>query len=374
VAAAAVELTQELVRTRTVNPPGDEEKAASLLGARLESAGLEVASYEFEPGRTSLVARTRSRGERPALCLTGHLDTVPLGRADWSRDAFAAEIDGDRLYGRGTSDMKAGTAAIVVAAERIAALGTGDAGLELVLCAGEETGCEGALALAQAEGALGPAGAVLVAEPTTNYPCVAHKGVVWADAVARGKTAHGSMPHLGENAIYKLARAVARLEDFALAADEHPLLGLPTVSLGTLSGGININSVPDYATAGIDVRTVPGLSGDDVLAALADRLGDEVELEPRVVLDAIDTDPGDRWVREVFDVMGPLIGETPEPRGLAYFTDAAALAPAYGRPPTIICGPGDAEQAHRTDESCSVAALEASAEGLFEIARRWCAL
>jgi succinyl-diaminopimelate desuccinylase len=369
-----VELTQELVRTRTVNPPGDEEQAASLLGARLEAAGLEVASYEFEPGRTSLVARTRSRGERPALCLTGHLDTVPLGRADWSRDAFAAEIDGDRLYGRGTSDMKAGTAAIVVAAERIAALGEGDAGLEVVLCAGEETGCEGALALAQAEGALGPAGAGLVAEPTTNYPCVAHKGVVWADAVARGKTAHGSMPHLGENAIYKLARAVARLEDFALEADEHPLLGLPTVSLGTLSGGININSVPDYATAGIDVRTVPGLSGDDVLAALADRLGDEVELETRVVLDAIDTDPADRWVQEVFDVMGPLIGETPEPRGLAYFTDAAALAPAYGRPPTIICGPGDAEQAHRTDESCSVAALEASAEGLFEIARRWCAL
>jgi succinyl-diaminopimelate desuccinylase len=364
-----VELTQELVRTRTVNPPGDEGKAASLLGARLEAAGLEVTAHELAEGRTSLVARTRSRGERPALCLTGHLDTVPLGRADWSRDAFAAEIDGERLYGRGTSDMKGGTAAIVVAAERIAALGEGAAGLELVLCAGEETGCEGALALT---GSLGRCGAVLVAEPTTNYPCVAHKGVVWADAVARGKTAHGSMPHLGENAIYKLARAVARLEDFSLEAEEHALLGLPTVSLGTFSGGININSVPDYATAGIDVRTVPGMSGDAVLAALRERLGDEVELDPRVVLDPIDTDPGDAWVREVFEVMAPLIGETPEPRGLAYFTDAAALSPAYGTPPTIICGPGDAEQAHRTDESCSVAALEDSAEGLFEIARRWC--
>ena len=326
-AADVVELTQELIQTRTVNPPGDEEKAASLLAARLEAAGLEVTSHELAPGRTSLIARTRSRGERPALCLTGHLDTVPLGKADWSRDAFAAEIDDGRMYGRGTSDMKGGTAAIVVAAERIAALGEGAAGLELVLCAGEETGCEGALALT---GALGRCGAVLVAEPTTNYPCVAHKGVVWADAVARGKTAHGSMPHLGENAIYKLARAVARLEDFALEADEHALLGLPTVSLGTFSGGININSVPDYATAGIDVRTVPGMDGDSVLAALRERLGDEVELEPRVVLDPIDTDPEDEWVRSVFEVMGPLIGETPEPRGLAYFTDAAALAPAYG--------------------------------------------
>ena len=373
-AADVVDLTRELVATRTINPPGDEAKAASLVGARLEAAGLEVVEHEFAPGRTSIVARTRTRGERPALCLTGHLDTVPLGRADWSVDPFDGETDGDRLFGRGTSDMKGGTAAIVVAAERVAALGEGAAGLELVLCAGEETGCEGALALAQADGLLGRAGAVLVAEPTTNYPCVAHKGVVWADAVARGKTAHGSMPHLGENAIYKLARAVARLEDFSLEADEHPLLGMPTVSLGTLSGGININSVPDFATAGIDVRTVPGMSGDSVLAALRERLGDEVELEPRVVLEAIDTDPGDEWVRAVFEVMQPLIGETPEPRGLAYFTDAAALSPAYGTPPTIICGPGDAEQAHRTDESCSMAALEASAEGLFEIGRRWCGL
>jgi len=372
VAAAVVELTRELVATRTINPPGEEEKAASLLAARLSEAGLEVVEHEFAPGRTSLVARTRTRGERPALCLTGHLDTVPLGGADWSRDPFSGETDGDRLYGRGTSDMKGGTAAIVVAAERIAALGEGAAGLELVLCAGEETGCEGALALAGAEGALGRCGAVLVAEPTTNYPCVAHKGVVWADAVARGKTAHGSMPHLGENAIYKLARAVGRLEDFALEASEHPLLGMPTVSLGTFSGGININSVPDYASAGIDVRTVPGMSGDGVLSALAERLGEEVELEPRVVLEAIDTDPDDEWVQDVFSVMEPLIGEAPSARGLAYFTDAAALSPAYGTPPTIICGPGDAEQAHRTDESCSMAALEASAEGFFEIGRRWC--
>jgi succinyl-diaminopimelate desuccinylase len=73
-------------------------------------------------------------------------------------------------------------------------------------------------------------------------------------------------------------------------------------------------------------------------------------------------------------VMGAVVGEAPEPRGLAYFTDAAALVPAYGTPPAIICGPGDADQAHRTDESCSVSALEAAADGFFEVARRWCGL
>ncbi len=371
--AGVVELTRELIAIDTINPPGHEARAAAVAGARLEAAGLEVRSFDLDEGRTSLVARWPGRsGDAPALCLTGHLDTVPLGRADWSRDAFAGEIDGDRLYGRGSSDMKGGVAAIVVAAERVAALGRGDAGLEVVLCAAEETGCEGALALARENGALGRAGAVLVAEPTTNQPCVAHKGVVWVDAVTHGKTAHGSMPHLGENAVLALARALSRLGEPRLEAEEHPLLGEATLNVGTISGGININSVPDRATAGLDVRTVPGLDADGVLAQLRSALGDDVALDVRIALEAIDTDPADPWVAEVFAAMAPLLDEPPSPRGLAYFTDAAALSPAYGTPPTIICGPGDADQAHRTDESCSVAALEAAAEGFTEIARRWC--
>jgi succinyl-diaminopimelate desuccinylase len=372
VAGGVVELTRELVRTETVNPPGDEARAAALLAGRLEAAGLQVAAHELAPGRTSLVARRPGSGDAPSLCLTGHLDTVPLGGRDWAGDPFGAEIDGDRLYGRGSSDMKGGVAAIVVAAERVAALGRGRAGLELVLSAGEETGCAGALDLARTAGALGRVGALLVAEPTTNHPCVAHKGVVWLDAVAEGRTAHGSMPHLGDNAIHKLARAITRLEGTRFDVPAHDLLGEPTLNVGTVTGGININSVPDRASAGLDVRTVPGLDAETVRAHLAGVAGDEVRVDVRLALDAIDTDPGDAWVRDVFDVMAPLIGERPEPRGLAYFTDGSALAPAYGTPPTIICGPGDAEQAHRTDESCSVGALEAAADGFFEIARRWC--
>src|SRR5262249_16891249 len=147
----------------------------------------------------------------PSRC---HLDTVPLGGSDWARDPLGGEIDGDRLHGRGSSDMKGGTAAIVVAAERGAGLGRGGAGRGPGVGAAAETGCEGALALAGADGALGRAGALLVAEPTTNYPCVAHKGVVWLDAIAEGRTAHGSMPHLGDNAIHKLARAITRLDGF----------------------------------------------------------------------------------------------------------------------------------------------------------------
>jgi len=372
--APVVALARELVRIDTINPPGHEGRAAVVLAKRLEAAGLDVAAHELEQGRTNLVARWPGRDDAPALCLTGHLDTVPLGRAEWERDPLEAQIDGDRLYGRGSSDMKGGVAAITVAAERVAALGRGRAGLELVFTLGEETGCTGALALAQDGGALGRAGAMLVAEPTTNEACVAHKGVVWLDLVADGRTAHGSMPHLGDNAIHKLARAITRLDGFRFDVAPHELLGEPTLNIGTATGGININSVPDRATAGLDVRTVPALSADDVAAQLAAAAGDEVRLDTRLALDAVDTAPDDPWVRQVFDVMGAVAGTDATPRGLAYFTDAAALAAAYGTPPTVICGPGDADQAHRTDESCSVSALEAAAEAYFEIARRWCGL
>jgi succinyl-diaminopimelate desuccinylase len=360
----AVDLALELVRLDTVNPPGRESAAASVLAARLEAAGFEVSAWEHAPGRPSLVARW---GDKPSLCLTGHLDTVPLGGAPWSVEPFGEVRDG-RLYGRGSSDMKSGVAALVVAAERVAALGArASGGLELVLCAAEETGCEGALHLASA-GALGRVRAIIVAEPTGGVPHVAHKGVVWARLRTEGKSAHGSSPHLGRNAIYPLAAAVARLADLSLDAEPHPVLGEPTFNVGVISGGSGINLVPDRAEAGIDVRTVPGMSSDRVFGRLREAAGPEVTVEPILDLAAVATDPDDPFVQSVFEVAGSSGG------GLAYFTDAAALAPAYGSPPTVIWGPGEAAQAHQTDEWAAMDKIEAAAEGYFEVAQRWCGL
>ena len=163
-----------------------------------------------------------------------------------------------------------------------------------------------------------------------------------------------------------------RRERFGAAP--HELLGEPTLSVGTVTGGININSVPDRASAGIDIRTVPGMTSDEVLTRLGEVLGDEIALERVIDVPAVATAGDDPWAREVFEVMAPLIDEAPEPRGINYFTDASVLTRAYGGPPTVVCGPGEPGQAHGTDEWCSVERLEASAEGIFEVARRWCRL
>jgi len=372
-AAAAVDLTRELIRFDTINPPGNERACAEHLGGLLERAGYAIRYHEFGERRASLVARIGDGSGAP-LCFTGHIDTVPLGAMPWSVDPFAAESEGDRLYGRGSSDMKSGVAAFVAVAIALAPRLARSPGLLLVITAGEETGCEGAGHLARVDGALEPAGAIVVAEPTANYPYVGHKGALWLRARTRGVTAHGSMPERGVNAIHKAAQAVAKLERFAFDVPPHPVLGPPTLNVGTIRGGLNINSVPDQAEIGIDIRTIPGQEQGALRAALARHLGDEVELEPIMEVDGVWTEPGHDWIREVYGVMAELLGEQPVARGATYFTDAAALTPACGGPPTVILGPGEPGMAHQTDEYCLISRIEQAYEANLRIAAKWCGL
>lgn len=368
---SVLELTRRLIRHNTINPPGNERPAAELVGHLLEDAGFSVGFSAFATGRTSLVARIGGSADKRPLCFTGHLDTVPLGGAPWSCDPFAGDTAEDRLYGRGSSDMKSGVAAIVAAMLHLADHLQSGPGVVVVITAGEETGAEGAHHLADA-GNLGEAGAIVVAEPTGNYPLVGHKGALWLEGCTRGVTAHASMPECGENAIYKVARAVTTLESLVFDEAPHAMLGVPTVNVGTIQGGLNVNSVPDRAVVGIDIRTIPGQDRAALQAKLRQVLGEDVELSPVVDVDSLWTDPQAPWVREVFEIMEPLLGESPQPRCASYFTDGAVLAPAYGDPPTVILGPGEPTLAHQTDEYCLVDRLEQAVEANVLIARQWC--
>ena len=369
---SVLEFTRTLVRHNTVNPPGNERSAAELVGRVLEDAGFLVRFSEFATGRTSLVARVGGSADKGPLCFTGHLDTVPLGGAPWSCDPFAADMAEGRLYGRGASDMKSGVAAIVAAMLPLAAHLQRGPGVVVVITAGEETGAEGARHLVNAGNLLGRAGAIVVAEPTGNYPLVGHKGALWLRGYTRGVTAHGSMPECGENAIYKAARAVTTLERFAFDEAPHTVLGAPTLNVGTIQGGMNVNSVPDRAVIGIDIRTIPGQDRAALRAKLRDDLGDEVDLTPLVDVSSLWTDPDATWVQEVFGIMEPLLGESLEPRSASYFTDGAVLAPACGDSPTVILGPGEPALAHQTDEYCLVDRIEQAVEANLLITKRWC--
>ncbi len=367
----AVELTKTLIGFDTINPPGNERPCARHLGRLLENGGASISYYEFAETRTSLVARIGGAIGTKPLCFTGHIDTVPLGAASWSVDPFAGEISDGKLFGRGSSDMKGGVAAFVVAVLQLANELKDGTGVVLVITAGEETGCEGAYHLAGLGEALGEAGALVVAEPSSNQPWIGHKGALWLAARTTGVTAHGSMPEKGVNAVYKAARAISKLEDFDFNVARNAILGKPTLNVGTVHGGLNINSVPDLAEISIDIRTTPDQDHAAIRSHLSSYLGEEVELEPIVDVGGGLTDPADEWMQEVFDIMGGIIGARPEIQTATYFTDASALEPAYGGVPTVILGPGEAAMAHQTDEYCLVDNISQAVEAYTEIARRW---
>src|SRR5256712_11660925 len=369
----AVALTRSLLQFDTVNPPGRERDCARHLGALLEGWGFNVAYHEYAEERTSVIARAGGSESRAPLCLTGHIDTVPLGARAWSRDPFAGEADGDRLYGRGSSDMKAGVAAILLAARKLAKEFPGTPGLVIVLTAAEEGGCIGSEHLARTQ-LLGKAGAMIVGEPTSNYPYVGHKGSLKFHARFRGVSAHGSMPELGVNAIYKAVRAVSKLESFDFGQPPHPVMGRPTMNVGTFEGGNTVNSVPDAASFGVDIRTVPGMDHAALRAKLQARLGSEAALEEFSGLNSGGTEPEQDRVQRVFEITGRTLGVKPEPRAQTYNTDAGNLLKVYKGAPTVVLGPGEPQEAHQTDEYCSMERIRQSVAVYEELIRDWCGI
>ena len=365
----ATDLLLELVRADTV--AAGEGALARRCAGLLDDAGLSGSLVDFEPGREQYVGRA---GSGPPLTFTGHLDTVPATRSDWSVDPWAAEPDGDRVVGRGTSDMKSGVAALVVAVADHVRRTHDCRGVQVVLTSGEETGCDGALRLPAS--ALATGGPLVVAEPTANRLVPAHKGAHWMRLTAHGRAAHGSAPELGDNAVVRLARAAVALHDF----DEWPHqegFGPVTANVGLLRGGVQFNVVPDAAELLLDVRSVPTASGDTVRDLVRSLAGDGVEVADHVVLPPLDTPRDDDFVGLVSGVLGQ-VGLDGAPAAPArFFTDAAALVPLLTGQgatavPTVVLGPGEPDQCHVADEWCSLGRVDEAVRVYAELLDRWC--
>ena len=353
-----IKLTQDLVRLESTNPGGSETACAEMLGQLLASHGFETRYHEFAPGRTSVAAWRGGGPSTNRLCFAGHIDTVPLGDAEWSYPPFEAEIHDGKMYGRGTTDMKAGIASMVCAALELGSQLDEGPGVLLIMAAGEETGCEGSRPFGTELAQSHRVGAMVIAEPTYNQPKIGHRGAYWVRLTATGKSAHGSMPEHGDNALYKAARAVAKLEDFDFNVARHPLLGGNSLSVGNLHAGKNVNIVPDKAVLEVDIRTIPGSEHDAVQEQVRQYVGsDIVSVEPFVDLNSVWTEPDHPWVQRIYDITGAHLGERAEIAALPFFTDAAVLQPAFGGVPTVILGPGDTHMAHQTDEYCEIARI-----------------
>lgn len=367
----AVSLAQQLIRFPSLNPPGLEKDCAAFIARLLSERGFSVESYAFAEDRPTLVARIPGTGSGKPLCFTGHIDVVPVGTIPWTFPPFAGIVHEGRLYGRGASDMKAGVAAFIAAACTVLEDGHPfHRGLTLVITAGEETGCEGAFHVGR-EKVLGPADLLIVAEPTSNAPIFAHKGSLRVIVTARGRTAHSSMPEEGQNAVAKAAAWIQALGTLDFGA-RHPLLGTTTACVTTIRGGENINSVPDWAEFSIDIRTLPEQEHGQLLDALKALFGPEAEIRVVTSFPGFSTSVDDPAAAPLLALLHERTGVAAEPAGAPYFTDASALVPAFDDVATVVIGPGEAAQCHKTDEHCRVDRIEEAQALYTDLIRRLC--
>jgi succinyl-diaminopimelate desuccinylase len=355
----AVAFLKDMLRMKSVNPPGDEEPVARLVESKLHEYGIEAEVKSLGSNRANLVARIPGTGEKKSLVYSGHMDTVPTGEVPWEFDPFGATEHDGRIYGRGASDMKSGLAAMVVAMTEVARSGAqlqGD--LILAATAGEEVDCRGALAMVE-EGLLKDVGTMAISEPSNGKIFVAHKGALWVEITCYGKTAHGSMPEQGVNAIEHTNTLINALRhDFEFRYEEHDLLGEPTMNLGAISGGTQPNVVPDICRLQIDIRTVPGQVHSEILNDIQSLLKDieaktQAEFELRTLNDkpSVYTPGDEEIVRTAVTVADELFQERLQPSGVRYFTDASVFVPgAENSLPVIIYGPGPETLAHQPNE------------------------
>ncbi|KQT61755.1 MULTISPECIES: acetylornithine deacetylase [unclassified Aureimonas] len=319
-----------------------------------EAAGAEVAVLPGPEGDRANLFATIGPRDVPGVVLSGHMDVVPAGEADWSADPFTLRRDGDRLYGRGTSDMKGFLAAVLAALPRLRAMKL-KRPIHLAFSYDEEAGCRGVPHLIAAlPGLCAPPEGCIVGEPSGLKAIRAHKGKAAARIGIGGRSGHSSRPDLGLNAIHAMAEvlaAAARQAEALAAGPFDPRFAPPYSSLqiGTIAGGQALNVIPETCTAEIEARAVAGV---DPLALLQPVREVAEALSSRgfaVAWDVLSHYPALSLGEDapLARLLEELTGEVPLP-AVSYGTEAG-LYQAAGIA-SIICGPGDIARAHRADE------------------------
>lgn len=353
---APEKLLSDLVAIPSINPMGrgregsqyGEGALAEFVAEHLRHASVDVELDDVAPGRPNVMARL-DVGARQTLLLEAHLDTVFADRM--TIDPFRPVIREGRLYGRGACDTKGSLAAFLhVLCSYAEGIQKPKMNILLLAVADEEYGFTGAKH-AVSRGLKADFG--IAGEPTQLHIVRAHKGVTRWKIVTHGVAAHSAYPDRGRNAIYTMARVVARLEEHAAALvrnSPHPLLGTPTLSVGVIEGGQTVNIVPDRCMIEVDRRTLPGETDASVLGAATKAL-DGIEnwetVGPHLSIAGMEVSAGSAVVQKLAQAVDDIVGRVAI-ESAQYATDAGVYN-GYGIP-TVVFGPGDIARAHTEEE------------------------
>jgi acetylornithine deacetylase len=370
---------QDMVRINSINPDlaqggAGEEEIARWLVTLCQNLGLETHLQYAAPNRPNVIACWRGSGGGKSLLLTGHTDTV--GIENMTGDPLDGRIEGERLYGRGSYDMKGGLAATLGA---VAALKSGgfqpQGDVILGFVCDEEYASIGMDALVQDV----HADAALLVEPTDGKIVTAHKGFVWLTLETRGRAAHGSLYTQGVDAIAHMGRLlneIERMENETFPQREHPLLGRPSVHASLIQGGLGWSTYPDSCTLKVEHRILPDETPADVTAlwnrAIEQLQQQDEQFQATVTLDL--ERPGyeiDRDAPIVATLHEAVTQENTIPTygGIWAWMDSAILGRAGI--PTVIYGTGG-EGAHAAVEFVSLRDVFHCAAVYGRVVQAWC--
>ena len=354
----------DIVRIKSYNPPGDEKQAAEFCGKYLEKLGFSVQYLHHSDTRASVIGHLPGNQPGSGVMMCSHIDTVPVGAVEWDHDPFGGESIDGKIWGRGSSDMKSGGASSLVACKALVESGIQRKG-DLWVCfsAGEEVDFLGARAIGeQMKGK--DFKVILIPEPSSNEIYLGQKGVLWLEIKMIGKTAHGSMPKEGINAVEAMSEFIHEFKAFDFHIPDDALLNSFTKTITTIKGGVKTNVVPDECIISIDCRTLPGQSHDDILDKAHEILqeceknypGLKTELKVTNNCPAVLTDSAEPTVKIFSEVYRHYFGKEPVYQGVNFYTDSAVLVPELQRP-MIIFGPGHAWLAHQPNEYVEIPKL-----------------
>ncbi|MFP3953339.1 MAG: M20 family metallopeptidase [Candidatus Acetothermia bacterium] len=360
-----VKLTRDMVRVNTENPPGNEDELAGPVEDYLQDLGIETERVELEEGRSSVLGTIPGKSEG-SVVLCGHLDTVRADESSWDKPPFDGVIEGGRLHGRGSADMKGGVAAIMQLARLVVeSHATPERTIKLALTADEEHGYTGAKSLVD-KGKLSDAEFLIVTEPTDGNVYIGQRGELWVKAKFHGKAAHGSIPETGLNSILPGARFALKIQKRKEELFTDASLGATSLNIGRFDGGWQVNVVPEETTLKLDYRVISHDHKEEILGQveetggeLAEESGTTFTFSTMTYKSPIISDSTDYYVEKFFNVAKEYTAEEKIGGIAPYSTDATAIVPELDIP-VIIYGPGSIELAHQPNEFLDLDSLEES--------------
>lgn len=349
-----ITLLQELIKIKSIN--GNEHEVAEYLKQVFEAHNIKADLVPYSQGRSNLVAELKN-GEGKVLGFTGHMDVVDQGdESRWTYPPFAAQIDGNKLYGRGATDMKSGLAAMVIAMielkeSKLPFKGT----LKLLATVGEEVGELGAQQLTE-KGYADDLDGLIIGEPTNYNLVYTHMGSINYTVISNGKEAHSSMPQAGYNAISCLNKFMTeidkRMTEIAVRY-ENKELGRTIHNITIIEGGNQVNSIPSKAKLQGNIRSIPEFDNEQVIRLLEEVVaklneGEPYQLELQIDYNKIPvkSDKNSQLLQATqkqFEKPLPVFG-------VAGTTDAAEFTKSANDFEFLIFGPGVSQLAHQVDE------------------------